>query len=65
MRLLMWVLWLCKDAYKAALCKASVIDSLILQSVLDPEGFLHAELGDKETTATLQERQHIPDTHTL
>lgn len=44
--------------------EASVIDFLILQSFLDPKGFLHAELGDKATTATLQEWQHIPIRHT-
>lgn len=49
---------------KAYKTEAPVSDSLILQSVLEPEGFLHAELGDKATTAMLQEQQSIPVRHT-
>ncbi len=67
MCLIMWVLWLCKDAYTAALCKeAPVSDSLILQSVLEPEGFSHAELGDKEPQQhSKRGNKSQSDTHTL
>ncbi len=63
----MWVLWLCKDAYTAALCKeAPVSDSLILQSVLEPEGFSHAELGDKEPQQhSKRGNKSQSDTHSL